>query len=423
MSLDPTEIRAQFPALKLADDGVPRVYLDNPGGTQMPQRAIDRMSDYLVQNNANLNGAFRTSLETEALLAEAHAAVADFLNAPSPDEVIFGPNMTTLTFALAHALQHEFAPGDEIIITRLDHDANISPWLRLAEDTGAIIRWLDFDPHTCTLRMDEFEGLLSERTKLVAVGYASNAVGTINPVQQIVEMAGFASAAGALVYVDAVQYVPHGPTDVQSLGADLLACSPYKFFGPHQGVLWGKRELLDRLPAYKVRPAGEQPPDKFETGTQSHEGQAGTLGALEYLAWVGKQFGSSFAEHFTGMTGRRWHLHCALAAIKSYEETLSAHLISGLQSIPGVRVRGITDPTRMAQRVPTVAFTMDSHSPREIAEALARRNIFVWDGHYYAVEVVERLGLADSGGIVRVGAAHYNTSAEIDRLLEVVRAL
>ncbi len=420
MSLNQTEIRTHFPALQLTDDGVPRVYLDNPGGTQMPQRAIDRMSDYLVQNNANLGGAFRTSLQTEALLADAHAAMAALLNAASPNEVIFGPNMTTLTFALAHALQHEFATGDEIIITRLDHDANISPWLRLAQDTGAIIRWLDFDPHTYALRMDEFEGLLSERTKLVAVGYASNAIGTINPVQQIVEMA---HAADALVYVDAVQYVPHGPTDVQALGADLLACSPYKFFGPHQGVLWGKRELLDRLPAYKVRPAGEQTPDKFETGTQSHEGQAGTLGSLEYLAWVGEQFGSSFAEQFADMTGRRLHLHSALAAIKSYEETLSAHLISGLQSIPGVQVRGITDPTRMEQRVPTVAFTMDSHTPREIAEALARENIFVWDGHYYAVEVVRRLGLAESVGMVRVGAAHYNTLAEIDRLLEVVHGL
>ncbi len=420
MSLNPTEIRAQFPALQLTDDGVPRVYLDNPGGTQMPQRAIVRMSDYLVQNNANLGGAFRTSLQTEALLAEAHAAMAALLNAASPDEVIFGPNMTTLTFALAHALQQEFAAGDEIIITRLDHDANISPWLRLAEDTGSIIRWLDFDPRTYALRMDEFEGLLSERTKLVAVGYASNAVGTINPVQQIVEMA---HAASALVYVDAVQYVPHGPTDVQALGADLLACSPYKFFGPHQGVLWGKRELLNRLPAYKVRPAGEQTPDKFETGTQSHEGQAGTLGALEYLAWVGEQFGSSFAEHFASMTSRRLHLHCALATIKSYEETLSAHLISGLQSIPDVQVHGITDPTRIAQRVPTVAFTMDSHTPREIAEALARENIFVWDGHYYAVEVVRRLRLAESVGMVRVGAAHYNTLAEIDRLLEVVHCL
>jgi cysteine desulfurase family protein (TIGR01976 family) len=268
--------------------------------------------------------------------------------------------------------------------------------------------------------MDELEGLLTEKTRLLAIGYASNAVGTISPVQR---MAALAHAAGAMVFVDAVQYAPHAPIDVQALGADFLACSPYKFFGPHQGVLWGRYDLLDRLPAYKARPAGERPPDKFETGTQSHEGQAGTLGALEHLAWVGSQFGAEFNAQFPGFTEMKLELHSGMAAIKAYEQTLSAHLINGLRKIRGVRIWGITDPQRLHERVPTISFTLEGHTPRAIAERLAEDNIFVWDGHYYAVETVQRLGLAQSGGMLRVGAAHYNTVQELDRLLEVLDEL
>lgn len=397
-----------------------RVYLDNPGGTQLPQSAFERMQHYLLHQNANSGGVFRTSVETDWLLCESRHAMADFLNAPSNREIVFGANMTSLTFALSHAMKHWLEPRDEIIVTRLDHDGNIAPWLHLAEDSGARIRWLDFNPSDCTLNMNELERLLTDKTRLLAINYASNAVGTINPVQL---MAGLARAAGAMVFVDAVQYVPHAPVDVQTLGADFLICSPYKFFGPHLGVLWGRYDLLDRLHTYKVRPAGELPPQKFETGTQSHEGQAGTLGALEHLAWVGSQFGAEFKGQFPEFTGRKLLLHSGMAAIKAYEQTLSTRLIDGLRQIPGVRIWGITDTQRTDERVPTVAFTMDRHSPRSIAERLAKHNIFVWDGHYYAVEVMERLALAHSGGMVRVGPVHYNTIQELDSLLEVLTVL
>ena len=378
------------------------------------------MQHYLLHQNANSGGVFRTSVETDWLLCESRHAMADFLNAPSNREIVFGANMTSLTFALSHAMKHWLEPRDEIIVTRLDHDGNIAPWLHLAEDSGARIRWLDFNPSDCTLNMNELERLLTDKTRLLAINYASNAVGTINPVQR---MAGLARAAGAMVFVDAVQYVPHAPVDVQTLGADFLICSPYKFFGPHLGVLWGRYDLLDRLHTYKVRPAGELPPQKFETGTQSHEGQAGTLGALEHLAWVGSQFGAEFKGQFPEFTGRKLQLHSGMAAIKAYEQTLSTRLIDGLRQIPGVRIWGITDTQRTDERVPTVAFTMDRHSPRSIAERLAKHNIFVWDGHYYAVEVMERLALAHSGGMVRVGPVHYNTIQELDSLLEVLTVL
>jgi cysteine desulfurase family protein (TIGR01976 family) len=412
------KVRSRFPALALLDDGQARIYLDNPAGTQVPATVLERMRHYLVSSNANVGGAFRTAVVSDAILREAHTAMADLLNAASPDEIIFGPNMTTLTFALSRAFGHRIKAGQEIIVTRLDHDANISPWLRLAEDCGAVIRWLDFDPANGTLRLDEFERLLTQKTVLVAVGYGSNLLGTINPIPKMVEQA---HAVGALVFVDAVHYVPHAPIDVQSLGADFLVCSPYKFFGPHQGVLWGRAELLDQLPAYRVRPAPTVAPGKFETGTQNHEGQAGVLGAIEYLEWVGTEFGQSHAARFPGFGGRRLRLHCAMEAIRQYEHALSRSLVAGLQQIPGVRVWGITDPAQLSQRVPTVSFTLAGQSPRRLVARLAEQNIFAWDGHAYAVEVVKRLGLAESGGVVRVGAVHYNSAAELETLLESVR--
>jgi cysteine desulfurase family protein (TIGR01976 family) len=420
MPLQPQLVRPHFPALALSDDGRPRVYLDNPGGTQVPQQVLDRISHYLVHTNANHGGLFRTSQESDAVLDEAHRAMADLLNAPSPDEIVFGPNMTSLTFHLSRSLAGWLKPGDEIVLTRMDHDANVSPWLRVAEERGVVVRWLDFSPETYRYSLSDLEGLLSDHTRIVAVNYASNALGTINDVQAVTEMA---HAAGALVYVDAVQYVPHGPTDVQAIGCDFLVCSPYKFFGPHAGVAWSKLDLLDRLPAYRVRPAAAEPPGKFETGTQNHEGQAGTLGALEYLVWVGETQAQEYHAQYSHLGGRRQHLHAAMSAIKAYEQTLSAQLIAGLQRIPGVTVRGITDPPHMADRVPTVSFTLAGHHPADVARRLASENIYVWDGDYYAVEVIHRLGLADSGGMVRVGAAHYNTIEELDRLLDVVARL
>ncbi len=413
--IDP--VRSQFPALHLADGGQPRVYLDNPGGTQVAQQVLDRMQHYLVQNNANVGGAFRTSRDSDHCLAQARSAMADLLNAASVDEIVFGQNMTSLSFSVSRALAQGWQHGDELIVTRLDHDGNIAPWLAVAAERGMTVKWLDVDLEDCTLRVDQLQQLLTPRTRLVAVGYASNAVGTVNPVAEI---AAQVHAAGALLFVDAVQWVAHGPTDVQALGADMLACSAYKFFGPHQGILWGRQELLDRLPAYRVRPASGKAPGKFETGTQSHEGAAGVLGAVDYFEWLGTQTGVAQARRFEHLQGRRRTLSCALAAVQDYERTLSQRLIAGLQRIPGVRVYGITDPQRFAQRVATVSFTLEGFAPSQVAQELGEQNIFVWDGNYYAVELVERLGLAGHGGMVRVGAVHYNTPQEIDRVLQAV---
>jgi cysteine desulfurase family protein (TIGR01976 family) len=407
-------IRAQFPALQ-----TDTIYLDNPGGTQAPQRVIDRMVDYLVRCNANKGGAFRTSVESDAVLSAAHAAMADLLNC-DPHEVIFGNNMTTLTLHVSRSLARELSPGDELVVTRLDHDANVAPWLLVAEDTGAVIRWVDVNLDDCTLRLEDFERQLTPKTRIVAVGYASNAVGTINPVKRITEMA---HAVGALVYVDAVQYAAHGLIDVRDLGCDLLACSAYKFFGPHVGILYGKRELLERLRAYKVRPAHDEAPDKFETGTLNHEGIAGTLGAVEYLealADPARPYAPLTALPGARSPERRARLAAALGALETYEHELAKHLIAALQTIPGLVIRGITDPARVGERVATVSFTLEGHHPAHVARHLAEHDLNVWDGNYYAYEIVRRLGLDAHGGMVRIGPVHYNTIAEIDRLIEVL---
>jgi len=402
-------IRKQLPSLTQTQDGKPVVYFDNPGGTQVPQTVIDAMVRYLVRDNANHGGAFPTSRRSDAMLEEAHQAMADMLGAASRNEVAFGANMTTHTMGLSRALAHWVKPGDEVIVTRLDHDANVSPWMLLARDAGATLRWVDFHPEDCTLNLDDMERQLSKKTKIVACGLASNAVGTINDVEMISRMA---HAYGALVFVDAVQYAPHGPIDVQALDCDFLMCSAYKFFGPHEGVLYGKFDLLDRLPAYKVRPADNRPPHKFETGTQNHEGIAGTLAAVEYLASLSGAKGT-----------RRERILASMAMIQDYERSLVAHLIKGLQQIKGLRIYGITDPIHFDQRVPTVAFRIEGYPPRRIAEALGERGIFVWDGNYYALAVTERLDVEDKGGMVRVGLAHYNTREEVDRLLQELHRL
>jgi cysteine desulfurase family protein (TIGR01976 family) len=407
-------VRARFPSLESGT-----TFFDNPGGTQVAQPVVTRMTDYLLRCNANHGGAFKTSVESDAVLHAAHAAMADFLNAASPEEIVFGQNMTTLTFTLSRALGRRLAPGDEIVVTRLDHDANISPWLLLAEDRGLVVRWVDLRPEDCTLDMADFEAQISDRTKVVACGYASNAVGTVNDVRAIVQMA---HAAGALCFVDAVQYAPHGPIDVQALDCDLLACSAYKFFGPHAGILYGKYALLDSLPAYRVRPADDRPPGKFETGTQNHEGQAGTLGAVEYFEWLGEAVAGPGIGR-DGLSARRATLVAALTALADYERELGAYLIEGLQSVPGLKIWGITDPERLEQRVPTVSFTLAGWHPRQLAERLAAEHINVWDGNYYALAVMERLGLQDHGGMLRVGLAHYNTRAEVERLLAVLNII
>jgi cysteine desulfurase family protein (TIGR01976 family) len=408
MPLDLTAIRSQFPALKRD-----AIYLDNPAGTQVARTVLDRMKDYLVEHNANHEGTFATSRESDALVEEAHRAAADFLNAHSSQEIVFGPNMTSLTFNLSRSLVRTFNPGDEIVVTRLDHDANITPWVMAAADRGCTVRWVDFHPEDGTLNMDEMQAAIQRHPRLVAVGYASNALGTINPVAKITQMA---HEVGSLVYIDAVQYAPHGPIDVQRLGCDFLVCSSYKFFGPHMGVLYGHYDLLDRLTAYKVRPAPKDPPGKFETGTGNFEGMCGVLGSLEYIEWVGETFGAEYTERYTAdYTGQRLSFKLGMSAIRSYEFELSRTLLDILAETPGVTVYGITDTKRLEERVPTCAFTLAGKPPRQVAEELDEANIYVWDGNYYALEVTSRLGLEDSGGMVRVGPVHYNTVEEIRR--------
>jgi cysteine desulfurase family protein (TIGR01976 family) len=410
MTLNVTQIRKQFPSLAQVQDDQPVVFLDNPGGTQAPQTVIDAMVNYLQHDNANHNGVFATSQRSDAMLQEAHQAMADMLGAASADEIVFGANMTTLTFGLSRAIGQWLKPEDEIIVTHLDHDANITPWVLMARDAGAKVRWVDFYPEDCTLNMKDLEAQISKKTKLVACGYASNAVGTINDVKTIVQLA---HKAGALVFVDAVQYAPHGPIDVQALDCDFLACSAYKFFGPHEGILYGKYDLLDKLPAYKVRPAGNKPPYKFETGTQNHEGIAGTLAAVEYIASLAGPAKSD----------RRSRILAGIQAIEKYEQVLIEKLVQGLQQIRGLKIYGITNPGRFNQRVPTVSFRLQGFTPHQVAEYLGKEGIFVWDGNYYALAVTERLDIEKLGGMVRVGLVHYNTMEEIERLVNSLQSL
>jgi cysteine desulfurase family protein (TIGR01976 family) len=388
--------------LAIRDNGKRRIYFDNPAGTQVPRQVIDRTVETFILKNANLGGYFSTTCAAESLVSEAHQACADFYNASSPSEIVFGQNMTTLTFHMSRCLGERFKPGDEIVVSRMDHDANVSPWLLLAKDRDLTIRYLDFDPSTYEFPDDALARVLTERTKLVALGFASNCTGTVNDVKHF---AAQAKDAGALVYVDAVQYAPHLSIDVQSLGADFVVSSAYKWFGPHQGVLWGRKDLLEETFAYKLRPAGDDLPHKFETGTLSHEGMAGCLGAIEYL----EQFGSG--------TTRTKRITSAWTSLAAYEQKLNLRLIEGLREFRGLTIRGITSDNAMHRRIPTVSFTLDGHHPARLAKAFAADNIFVWSGHNYAIEPVTRMGLMESGGVLRVGLAHYNTEAEVDALL------
>jgi cysteine desulfurase family protein (TIGR01976 family) len=422
MTLDLTAIRKQFPALQRQSllPG-PTIYLDNPGGTQVAQPVLDRMAAYLVDCNANHGGAFQTSRLSDEILDEAHRAMADFYHARRPEEIIFGNNMTTLTLHISRSISRQWNAGDEIVVTRLDHDANLTPWVLAAQDRGCQVTWVDFDPSNGTLRLDELEQALERKPKLLAIGYASNALGTINPLGEIIPMA---HAAGALVYVDAVQYAPHGPIDVQELDCDFLVSSAYKFFGPHAGILYGRYDLLDELYAYKVRPATNELPGKFETGTQNHEGLAGVLGALEYLEWVGESYGQEYRQQYARRyTGRALRLKQAMSAIRDYELGISRLVLENLQETPGLTLYGLADENRLGERVPTFSFTLQNWHPRQVAEAMAQQGINLWDGNYYALAITERLGLEGRGGMVRVGPAHYNTVEEIDKFGQVLRSL
>jgi cysteine desulfurase family protein (TIGR01976 family) len=412
---DVDALRARFPALALEHEGQPMAFFDGPGGTQVTDTVIEAVSDYYRTSNANHGGTFPTSERSDAILDEAHAALADLLNAASPDEIKLGANMTTLTMHVARSITAAMQPGDELVVTGLDHEANVGPWLGVAADRGLTVRTVGIRQDDVTLDLEAFDAILHGRPKLVAFGWASNAVGTINPVGELVRRA---HEAGALTYVDAVHAAPHLPIDVQAIETDFLACSVYKFFGPHVGVLYGRSDALDALPTYKLRPAG----DRFETGTLNHEGIAGSLAAVEYIAEVGTRYGSSFAAAFAGMTGRRLDAHAGMAAIRSYEMALFERLLDGLESLPGARIWGITERARFDERTPTAAVTFDRITPEAVAVALGARGIAAWWGNFYAVGVTERLGL-EPDGVLRIGLTHYNTAAEVDRLVDELRTI
>lgn len=414
MMFNVNSLREQFPSLNRAGATAarPAIFLDGPGGTQVPQCVVDAMVHYLTTCNANHGGVFPTSRESDAILQEAHQAAADLLNAPSAEEIIFGANMTTLTFHLSRAFGHTLRPGDEVLVTRLDHDANVRPWVLAARDAGATVHYVDIHPEDCTLDLDDLRRLLSPRVRLVAVACASNAVGTVNDVRRITHLA---HQAGALVFLDAVHYAPHRLIDVRACDCDFLACSAYKFFGPHVGILWGKREHLHNLPAYKLRPATDDLPGRWMTGTQNHEGLAGTTAAIDYLAAIGA--GSE------RQASRRQRLERAFHRIEDYERTLAERLLDGLRSRPHVRVWGITQRERLSERVPTVSITTADRTPQQIAEHLAKREIYAWNGNMYALELTERLGLEENGGLLRLGLVHYNTTEEIDALLQALDEL
>ncbi len=418
-AFDIAAIRACFPALDIKDNGQPRIYLDNPAGTQVPQSVADAMQHCLLSSNANLGGEFASSRHADDVVSNARAAMADFLNAPSADEIVFGQNMTSITLHLSRSIGRHLKPGDEIVVSRMDHDANIWPWVLLARDLELKIRWLPFDPDTYEFDLSLLDGLLTDRTRLVCVGGASNLTGTINDIATICAKAG---EAGAWSFIDAVQSAPHIPTDVQEIGCDFLVCSAYKFFGPHQGILWGRREVLEALEPYKLRPVPAELPWCFETGTQSLEGIAATGAAVDYFAWIGRNMAGDRLSS-TPFSGRRQAVRAALSTLFDYERSLAEQLIDGLQSISGVRVLGITAGDALHRRVPTVAFTHEGSHPDALARAIAEQSIFVWSGHNYAIEVAKTLGIHESGGAVRVGPVHYNTAGEIDAFLIALSAL
>jgi cysteine desulfurase family protein (TIGR01976 family) len=408
-TFDVAAARAQFPALACQDEGKPRIYFDNPAGTQVPQVVIDRTVEALRDKNANLGGFFSTTLQAGELVEQAHAAMADFYNAASAREIIFGQNMTTLTLHISRCLARQFQPGDEIVISRMEHEGNVAAWLLMAEERGLKVRWMDFNTDSYEFEADALSKVLSEKTRLVAMNLASNCTGTINDVAHFAKQA---RAAGALTYIDAVQFAPHERVDVQALGVDFLVSSAYKWFGPHMGVLWGRENILNDMFAYKVRAVGNTLPDKFETGTLSHEGMAGCLAAVQYLETLGE-----------GDT-RSAKLAVAWSRLADYERGLTQRLIGGLQSFKGLTIRGITSANAMHRRVPTVSFTVEGVVPERLARHFAAENIFVWSGHNYALEPIRAMGLENKGGVLRIGLAHYNTVEEVDACIaSLARAL
>lgn len=410
-ALDLTWIRSQFPSFAEKVNGHPAAYFDGPGGTQVPQRVIDAISDYLKHANANTCGAYLTSRRTNQVIADARVAMADFFGCDA-DEVVFGFNMTSLTFAVSRTIGRELKAGDEIVLTLLDHDANFSTWNAL-EEHGVVIRRVAFREGDCTLDMQDLARQINGRTKVVAVGYASNAVGTINDVKEVVRMA---HSVGAIAYIDAVHYAPHGPIDVRDLDCDFLVCSSYKFFGPHMGVLYGKRAHLKQLQPYKVRANTNEIPNCWEWGTLNHECIAGITACVEYIASLGRKVN-------TGVTSRRAAILAAYGEIVKYERGLCERLVQGLASMPKVKIYGITDRAKFHHRCPTIALRAKGHTPLELATKLGDRGFFTWDGNYYALNLTEQLDVEKDGGFLRIGLFHYNTVEEVDRLLGALREI
>ena len=401
---DVTAVREQFPALERTHNGRRAVYFDGPGGSQVAKSAIDAVSGYMSRGGANLHGPFPTSVETEEILRDTRQAMADFLGA-GPDEVAFGANMTTLTFAVSRALACNWDRNSEVVVTELDHRANVDPWLLAAAERGAAVRWVRVNPETLTLEEDDIERAINDRTRLVAVGLASNAVGTVNDVAAIAKRA---HGAGALVAVDAVHAAPHIPVDRDAIGADVLTCSAYKFFGPHVGVTAVRRNLLETLDVYKVEPAPDYIPDKLETGTQNHEGIAGAKGAIDFISSLG---------HGTSLQDK---LVSGMRAIEEYEADLAERFRAALHEIPEVKLYAAPDGVL---KTPTVAFRVEGHTPREVTERLAQEGFFVADGHFYASTLARKLGIHDKGGWIRAGLAPYNTEEEVEGFIESLKSL
>jgi cysteine desulfurase family protein (TIGR01976 family) len=430
-TLDLAWVRSQFPALAQTINGNPAVFLDGPGGTQVPQRVIDAIADYLGHNNANTGGAYPTSRNTDRMIADARSAMGDFLNCDA-DGIVFGANMTALTFAISRALGRDLEAGDEIVLTLLDHDANFSPWKAL-EEKGVVIRTVKFNEDDCTLDMQDLAANIGKRTRLMALGYASNAVGTINNVAEVVRLA---RQAGALSYIDAVHYAPHGPIDVRALDCDFLVCSTYKFFGPHMGVLYGKREHLKRLRPDKVRPNTDNIPNCWEWGTLNHECIAGIKAAVDYWEELGRRVEAGLAPSETrqaaslqetrsqhAVTTRRAAILAAHEAIHQHEQKMMEKMIAGLIAIPGLKLYGISDPCRFENRCATFAVRIEGHTPLELATKLGDRGFFTWDGNYYALNLTEQLDVERLGGFLRIGLVHYNTMEEVERLLAALREI
>ena len=421
MKFDVPYVRRQFPALSRTIEGHPVAYFDSPGGTQVPQRVVDAVTDYLVNHNSNTHGYFATTIETDHLLADARDALADLLGCDW-DEVAFGANTTTLNFLLAHSLARDLKEGDEVVITELDHEANRGPWISL-QDRGVVVREVPVDTATCSLDWDAFERIVNERTRIVAAVWASNAVGTVNDVARVVELA---RSVGALTVIDAVHYALHGVIDVAALGCDFLLCSAYKFFAPHVGVLYARREAAELVRPLRLRTQLRETPFKFETGTLDHEGIAGAAAAVEFIADLGRHHlrrvaaDPRLAGRLEALDGRRRRIVAGMVAGEAYEQPLAAHLIQGLREMPGVTVYG---PPDGHPRTSTVAFTVGALRPEEVCRRLGGEGLFLWDGHFYAIRLVERLGLLERGGLVRAGLAPYTTADEVERLLDAVRRL